>query len=301
VPGERGVGAVGAGRADVVPLAAPTLGPGADSAVLRRLTVRYGPHSEAAQAGRQRLFQGPAPNVYWFGLNTRRPLFADARLRRAVNYALDRRALAEHTGGGEVGRPTDQMIPPGIPGFENAGIFPLGGPDLATALRLAGDERRRAVLYTCNLPGCARHAEILRSNLRAIGIQLDVRKFSIAEMFTRINERPDEPFDIAYQNWFYDNADPANYINAPLGPGSPNVRMFEDPELDRRMLEAARVGGDERYRAYAALDRDISSRFAAVAPFATGSSSYFLSRRMGCVRLHPIYGLDLTKLCLRRG
>jgi peptide/nickel transport system substrate-binding protein len=284
----------------VVPLAAPDIGPGADPPIVRRLTVRYGPHSEAARAGRQRLFTGPAPNVYWFGLNTRRPLFADIRLRRAVNYAIDRRALAEHTGGGEVGRPTDQIIPPGMPGFQDAAIFPLGGPDLATARRLAGNVRRRAVLYTCNLPGCARHAQILRSNLRAIGIELDVRQFSIAEMFTRINEGSDEPFDIAYQNWFFDNADPANYINAPFGPGGPNIRMFENPEFDRRMADAAGLTGAPRYRAYAALDRDLSARFAAVVPFATGSSSYLLSRRMGCIRLHPIYGLDLTKLCIRR-
>jgi YVTN family beta-propeller protein len=301
VTAKRGVAAVEAGRADVVPLAAPSIGPGAEGPLVHRLDARYGPHSDAAHAGGQRLFTGPAPNVYWFGLNTRRPLFADVRLRRAVNYALDRRALAANTGGGELGRPTDQIIPPGLPGFEDAAIFPLGGPDLATARRLAGDVRRRAVLYTCTLPGCTRHAQILRSNLRAIGIELDVRQFSLAEMFTRINERPDEPFDIAYYNWFYDNADPANYINLPFGPGGPNVRPFENPEFDRRMADAAGQSGSARYRAYAALDRDLSARYAAVAPFATGTSSYLVSKRVGCVRLHPVFGLDLTKLCLRRG
>jgi YVTN family beta-propeller protein len=297
---DRAVAAVEAGRADFVQLEAPTISAGLDAAMTERLTRRYGPHSDAARAGRQRLFTAPAPNVYWFGFNTRRPLFADVRLRKAVNFAMDRRALAEHTGGGEAGRPTDQIIPPGLPGFEDAAIYPLGGPDLRTARRLAGPGRRRAVLYTCNLPGCTRHGQILRSNLRAIGIDLDVRQFSIPEMFTRINTKPDEPFDIAYQNWFYDNADPANYINAPFGPGSPNIRMFEDVELDRRMAEAARLGGEQRFRAYADLDRDLSGEFAAAAPFATGASSYFLSSRMGCARLHPIYGLDLTALCIRK-
>ena len=74
------------------------------------------------------------------------------RLRRAVNFAIDRRALAANTGVGEVGRPTDQHIPPGLPGFEDAAIYPLGGPDLPAARRLAGSERRRAVLYTCDFP-----------------------------------------------------------------------------------------------------------------------------------------------------
>ena len=37
------------------------------------------------------------------------------------------------------------------------------------------------------------------------------------------------------------------------------------------------------------------------APFATGTASYLLSARMGCQVLHPIYGLDLAALCVKRG
>jgi hypothetical protein len=33
--------------------------------------------------------------------------------------------------------------------------------------------------------------------------------------------------------------------------------------------------------------------------FATGTVSHFLSARMGCQVLHPIYGLDLANLCIR--
>jgi YVTN family beta-propeller protein len=297
VPPGRGVAAVEAGRADHVVLEPPGER-GVAAGVARRLTTRYGPHSAAARAGRQQLFTGPAPSVYWFGFNTHRPLFADVRLRRAVNYAIDRRALAQDTGVGEAGRATDQIIPPGLPGFEDDAIYPLGGPDLHAARRLSGGAKRRAVLYTCNLPGCTRHAQILRSNLRAIGIELDVRQFSLGEMFERIN-KPEEPFDIAYRNWFSDIADPFNYINVPFAL-DPGARPSRDPALDRRMADAARLRGEARFRAYAELDRDLSYRFAAAAPFATGATSDFLSSRMGCVRLHPIYGLDLTALCTKR-
>ena len=86
------------------------------AATERRLAESYGPHSEAARAGGQQLFTQPAPNIYYFTFNTRRGPFADVRLRRAVNFAMDRRALALQTGVGEVGRPTDQHIPPGLPG-----------------------------------------------------------------------------------------------------------------------------------------------------------------------------------------
>lgn len=299
VPLESQIAAVEAGTADYV---------GGDSLAYRgvtgdavqRLSKRYGPASEAALAGRQQLFTLPALTTHFFVFNTTRGLFADARLRRAVNYAIDRRALADHTGLGEGGRPTDQYIPPGMPGFEDAAIYPLGGPDLATARRLAGRvrERERAVFYTCDFPGCTSHAEILRSNLRAIGIELDVRQFPLGEMFGRIGT-PGEPFDLAYSNWFSDYADPADFTNLLFGADGDLGTLYDNPEMERRLAAAARLAGVARLRAYAELDEYLAQRAVPAVPFASGTLTHFLSARMGCQVLHPIYGLDLAALCVR--
>ncbi len=40
-------------------------------------------------------------------------------------------------------------------------------------------------------------------------------------------------------------------------------------------------------------------RAAPAAAFASGINTHFLSARMGCQVLHPIYGLDLAALCVR--
>ena len=295
---ERAVAAVEAGRADYAVLNPPG-DLGVSAAAERRLVKRYGPGSEAARGGRQQLFTQPAPNIYFFIFNTHRAPFADVRIRRAVNLAMDRRALALHTGLGETGRPTDQHIPPGLPGFEDAAIYPLGGPDLPAARRLAGTARRRAVLYTCNFPACSRHGQILRSNLSKIGIDLEVREFPIPELFERLQRRG-EPFDIAYSNWFFDYADPSSYINVQFADQGGFYRLFEDARWQRRMESVARLSGPTRIRAYAKLDRELAAEAAPAAPFATGTATYFLSARMGCQVLHPIYGLDLTTLCVRR-
>ena len=265
---------------------------------VERLSAQYGPASEAARAGQQQLFTHPTLSTYFFAFNTKRGLFADPRLRKAVNYAVDRRALAEHTGVGEAGRPTDQYIPPGMPGFEDAPIYPLGGPDLATARRLAGRLREDAVLYTCDLPGCTSHAEILRSNLRAIGIELDVREFPLGPLFER-QELPGEPFDLAYGNWFADYADPSNFTNSLFGSAGVFGNLYHDPEMERRLAEAAGLAGDARLRAYAELDEYLAQQAVPAVPFASGTLTDFLSARMGCQVLHPIYGLDLAALCVR--
>jgi YVTN family beta-propeller protein len=299
LPPERGVAEVEAGRADYVVLH-PLLSAPVPEEVERRLTARFGARSEAARAGRQQLFTQPTAEAYYFLFNARRGPFAEARLRRAVNYAIDRRALAAHTGLGPRGRPTDQYIPPGLPGFEDAAIYPLGGPDLATARRLAGSRPRAAVLYTCSLPGCSRHAEILRSNLRAIGIELDVRQFPLGEMFARIR-KPGELWDLTYWNWFVDYPDPSNFINDQFAVGGFGELpgLAHDADLERRMEAASRLTGEARLRAYARLDRDLAEQEMPAAAFASGTVSHFLSARMGCQVLHPIYGLDLAALCVR--
>src|SRR5262249_36399181 len=80
-----------------------------DSAAARR----YGPKSAAARQNDQRYYFIPVPGIDGIAFNTRRPLFRSVRMRRAVNFALDRRALA----GVFSEQTTDRYIPPAIPGF----------------------------------------------------------------------------------------------------------------------------------------------------------------------------------------
>ena len=84
---------------------------------MRRIRARFGPDSEAARVGGQRYFTQPTLILYYLMFNTNRAPFADVDLRKAVNFALDRRALAREPFPDETGRPTDQYIPPGAPGF----------------------------------------------------------------------------------------------------------------------------------------------------------------------------------------
>ena len=269
-----------------------------------RLERLYGPHSEAADAGGQRLFITPQLVTHFLLLNSSKPPFDDARIRRAVNYAVDRPALARAPFPGITGRPSDQILPPGLPGFADKPIYPLGGPDVARARAIAGDLNERAVLYVCDLPECTRVGETLRANLARIGITLDVRAFPIPEMFERIHTQG-EPFDLALYNWIADYPDPYDFINVvfqqEIGEINPDTMegVFAGTDFERRMDEAARLSGDERYRVYAELDHDLTAEGAAIVPFASGTTVSFFSDRIGCQIDQPIYGMILNRLCLR--
>ncbi|HSD81682.1 MAG TPA: hypothetical protein VLB47_13520, partial [Solirubrobacteraceae bacterium] len=223
-----------------------------------------------------------------------------ARMRRAVNAALDRPALAARVPIplGAPGRPTDQVIPPGVPGFRDVTVHPLGGPDLALARRLAGGARhRRAVLVTCNLPGCIEHGRVAKRNLAAIGIDLIVKNLNLDEMFERLHD-PGAAWDLGYFNYYIDFADPANFVNVYRSGDEANIGGFRDRDLQRRIAAAARLTGADRLRTYAELDADLA-RAAASAPFATGASTDFFAARIGCQVQQPIYGISLGALCVR--
>ena len=75
----------------------------------------------------------------YLAFNHDRPLFKGAKgtaLAKAINYAIDRTAMLAQ-GGYLAGKRTDQILPPGIAGFRDANLYPLKGPDIATAKKWA--------------------------------------------------------------------------------------------------------------------------------------------------------------------
>src|SRR5262249_41539949 len=130
-----------------------------------RLERRYGAHSAAARRGQQRYFAYRTLAVDHLDLNTRRPLFASARMRRAASYAVDRSALAANGGSfSTVAAPAQMNIPPGMPGFRDHHVYPLV-PDLAVARRLAGSGHHDAELFCVLEAGSPRAAQIIKNNL----------------------------------------------------------------------------------------------------------------------------------------
>ena len=186
----------------------------ADRDLEARLAARYGPASAAARNGGQRYFVNSTLSLAFLALNASRPLFSNPRLRRAVNYAIDRRALARQ--GNWITGPfpaifTDQYLPPAMPGASRTILYPPAG-DLRAARRLAPDARGTAVLYTCNLEFCRQQARVIRSNLGALGLEVDVRQFPTGELMTRAGTKG-EPFDLITAHWGVDYADPWNVLN----------------------------------------------------------------------------------------
>ena len=291
---QRSVDEVERGAADSTSLVAPGA---ALTSIASRLAARYGAGSEAAAHGRQRYFVNPGLALDFFDLNTHRRPFSDVRLRQAVNYAIDRPALAR-LGDPFVllpEQPADHYLPPGLPGFVDARAYPVT-PDLAKARALAGTKVRTAVLYTCNVSPCDEQAQIVKNDLAKIGVHVEVKEFPYQTLQARI-ARPGEPFDLALGGYIPDYPDPAAMLT-PLLDNSSDGPTLDDPTYQRRLAQAGRLTGPTRYLAYGKLDLDLARNAAPLIAFGSGSSRDFFSARIGC-QTDNFYGIDLAALCIR--
>jgi peptide/nickel transport system substrate-binding protein len=254
---------------------------------------------------RSQLFLKPGFTLRMLAFNTSRPLFRDnVRLRKAVNFALNRRALVS-TGGALVSRPSDQYLPSILPGFEDADVYPLERADLERARALAqGNLRARtAVLYVNSSPIPMAIGQLVKQQLAEIGLDVEVRGIPIhsaSAAYFRKLATPGEPWDLAFGLWSPSYIDPYAYINLLFERrflGASNFVRFASGEYDRQMRRAARLpqGGD-RNSAYAALDVRLAREVAPVAAVDFLNEPTLVSKRVGCIVLRP--ALDLTAVCL---
>jgi peptide/nickel transport system substrate-binding protein len=256
---------------------------------------------------RSQLFLRPGLTLRMLAFNSSRPLFRNnAPLRRAVNFALNRRALVS-TGGQLVSRPSDQYLPSIMPGFRDADVYPLERANLERARTLANGNLRggKAILYVNSSPLPMTIGQLVKQQLAEIGLDVEVRGIPIhsaSAAYFRKLATAGEPWDIAFGLWSPSYIDPFAYINLLFDRrfvGATNFTRFVSTPYDRQMRRAARFPqGSDRNSAYAALDVQLARDPAPLAAVDFLNEPTLISRRVGCVVLRPV--LDLTAVCLER-
>jgi peptide/nickel transport system substrate-binding protein len=242
-------------------------------------------------------------DVYAFNMS--RPEFANANLRKAVNYAVDRQALAAQTLMGGA-RPTDQALPPLIPGFRDLRIYP-NTPNLAKARALAGPgDHGTAVLYfPGDNPTFSAQANILQADLAQIGIKAVMHPLPFNIYYSVIGKR-DEPYDIAFAGLFPLYPDAEQVLNFGLDghniteQANNNFSQMNIPSINTQLENDAKLSGPARYSAFVNLDASIMRNIAPWVPFENRTFKQLISARVGCAFVQRIFQtIDLAGLCLK--
>ena len=270
--------------------------------------TNYKTVSDKYGVNKERFWVEPQLSVQYLAMNTARPLFKDnVKLRQAVNWAISRGALLEQ-GGYYAGVLTDQILPPGMPGFKRVSAYPLQQTkqDIAKAQQLAKGHTRggKAVLWTSTTEPAPLQAQIYQQNLKAIGLNVQVQQFTRAVQIQKEGIKGAE-FDFTTEGWAADYADPSDFINVLLdgtnikSANNNNVAYFDDPAYNKRMASASLLFGEQRYSTYSGLDADITTNAAPWAARANSTNRIYLSANSGCFTYNAVFGVDLSALCLK--
>jgi len=285
------VGMIERGRGDVAQGLLPPL----SETQLGRLATRY---------PSQLQLSATASTNYLF-LNTRVPPFDDVRVRRAVNYALDREALAQQLG--RAYAPTCQILPPNFPGYRRTCQYLPGGvAGLVRARRLVQSSRTSGASVTVWMNATPRgvtEGRFVVSVLDSLGYRARMKTVPPNLYFNRVLD-PKVRAQIGYYGWFADFPSDVSFIHdvfACAAVPSTDPSGFCDPSLDREMAHAATVQAQDPPSAAALwqkIEREILAR-APVVPVFNRQNVDFVSRRVGSYQYHPQWGVLLDQLWVR--
>lgn len=185
--------------------------------------------------------------TYFYRFNVTRPALGDARVRRALSLAIDRRAIVEHvTKGGQV--PAYTLTPPNTAGYTAPPGFT---EDVEAARRLLAEAGfpegrgfpRMEILYNTT-EGHRLIAEAIQQMWRR-NLNIEVGLYNQeAKVWNDTMRQMD--YQIARMAWVGDYLDPSTFLELMTSSSGNNQTGWSNPEYDRLVAEAGRTGDRER-------------------------------------------------------
>jgi peptide/nickel transport system substrate-binding protein len=245
--------------------------------------------------------------VHYYFLNTTRAPFDDPRVRRAVNFAIDRRAAARVLGGTLLAIPTCQTTTPSVGGYSpycpytlNPGANRWSAPDLPKAkalIRAAGASGAPVTLTTSS--DVTDIAHVVAKAMRSIGLAPTIRLIPQhdGDYYDYIEDQSNH-VQAAFEGWGVDYPEPSALIGQLLRCSSRtpvhNVdeSLFCDAGVDNAIDAALALQSSDPASsgaAWAAIDRQIVDQ-APWVPLVTDRGYDVVSPRLGNYQHHPVFG-----------
>ncbi len=209
-------------------------------------------------------------NTEMLFMNVRQKPFDDVRVRQAVCWALDRRAILKvHRG---LGEPAGEFLPPSMPGAVRLGHY--DGPDRERARRLLREAGYPNGLHTrlygwTTEPG-PREMALIQQQLAEVGIRVDLDLGETAG-YTSMAGVVANHVPFGRYAWTADYLEPSNFFDVLLNGkriqpvNNLDMSMFDDAVVNRWIAQAMASNVDT---ARARLWRQIDERVMDLAPVA---------------------------------
>lgn len=204
---------------------------------------------------------GSENSTYYLVANLEDKSMANLELRKAISLAINRQAICDLALEG-TRDPADNIVPPGIAGYEK-GVWEFSKYDeaaakaaLVTAGYPEGKGAPEIVLTFNNDGGHEKIMQLVQSDLTKVGLKV---RFDTADFPKTLKKYDAGTFQIGRLGWSADYPIMDNFV-FPLfkSKGGDNKSKYNNPEVDKQ-LEAARSTDDipARIAAYQAIDKTI--------------------------------------------
>jgi peptide/nickel transport system substrate-binding protein len=245
-------------------------------------------------------------NLYFFWMNTSKAPFDDLKVRQAVNYAVDSRALERIYSGSLVA--AHQILPKGMPGHEAFDLYPH---DMAKAKELmaeANPSDRKITVWT-NDEDVNKEAGVYYNGvLEELGFDTTLKVIKATVYFPPvIGSKKTPDLDTGWFDWYQDYPHPNDFFQPLLSGESiapvfnTNFAQIDVPRLNKKIarLEQEQLGPTQEAE-YAELDKEYME-LAPLVPYGTNTVSTFVDSEidLGKVIFNPTFGQDLASFQLK--
>jgi peptide/nickel transport system substrate-binding protein len=246
-----------------------------------------------------------SPNTYYFFMNTRVAPFDKLKVRQAVNYAIDRKALVAIYGG--LARPTENILPPTFTSYRKHTLY---RHDVAKARKLieqAGATGSRVLVWTHNYGLDAKATDYLVKVLNSVGLKAKVHIVTSAVYWASVGNEAANA-QIGFADWFQDYPHPLDWFDVLLNGEritktyNNNYANFNDKAVNAEIdaLNKQPIPTSPVNSRWASLDRQIMLQ-APWAPFLNREFTDFFDAKvdLGCYVNQVVYGFDYATICMR--
>lgn len=186
-------------------------------------------------------------DTFYLAFNTTMPPFDDPKVRLALAYATNKRAVADIILNRMV-EPAAGILPPNMPGhnkdLEGVPFDPDMALDLLDESSYVGD---LPIVYTVSGQGgpSAMDEALAESYRQILGLEIEIQQMSWPRFLDALNERQFQMFSLG---WIADYPDAENFLDLLFHSQSEyNHMAYSNPEVDA-LLEQARTESDRETR-----------------------------------------------------
>jgi peptide/nickel transport system substrate-binding protein len=240
-----------------------------------------------------------------FSLNTSKKPFDDVRVRQAVNYAIDRTAMAKLSGGLQL--PTENILPPGETSYKKITAYPYDLARAKSLVQAANATGDKVTILASGDPTSEPYAVYLANQLKAIGLDASINVVPSSTFFN-VPSVPSTDPEISWYPWNELIPDASDWIGQLFDGRLINNQhnedwsMFNDPAINSQISAAEALPlGSARDAAWAALDQELIVKQAAVAPYGNPVQIAVFAPRISTACYSEFIGSQalLSNFCLK--